>query len=538
MAKPIVTLEGGEKAIVVRRDVPEPVSYQGKNMIELDFNDGIVDEADFFTDKAFLKPVPPNSGGGPQIGTGVNLPIDSGTLSLALAVGTTNNFIASDSQLLSSNRPNATAETASIPEASGTPNSTPINVDKLTNAIGSGIRQYVYRLIDGTISARRAPPQRPDAEPRIYLVETYRLTTNLGDYGAGRVVKTFSLLPGEETKISVRTFRRSETLRKESSSILDSVTSESARDFQNSVESEQSDKASYEKTFEYHAEAEAKASWGWGSAKVSGGVKGSSNAAREEFSKNLSRATEQHSAKASSKREVEINTSTETTETTEEEQSIEREIRNINVGSALNFVFRQMNQEFFSLLHLIDVRVAFFNGYTQSRKEVPLYDLQSLLDEFVKPAHHPSVSQAVKNSLETILDFQGNTVDDFIEERSLPDSDPFLRVNTNLISEYVDPIGGKSFRVPGIIISALRNVMRTEGVIVEALLGEAVALDDYAKRLQELEVERRVQEVADLKTRIERIQLGNELTSSGETDKAAILASLSDPSQNEAENNS
>ena len=340
------------------------------------------------------------------------------------------------------------------------------------------------------------------------------------------MVKTFSLLPGEQTKISVRTFRRSEALRKESSSILDSVTSESARDFQNSVEDEQSDKASYGKTFEYHAEAEAKASWGWGSAKVSGGVKGSTNAAREEFSKNLTRATEQHSAKASAKREVEMNTSTETTETTEEEQSIEREVRNINVGSALNFVFRQMNQEFFTLLHLIDVRVAFFNGYAESRKEVPLYDMQSLLDELVQPQHHAGVSKAVRDSLETILDYQGNAVEDFVQERTLPQSDPFLRVNTDLVSKYLDPIGGAEFRVSGVITSVTRNVISKEGVIVEALLGEAVAVDDYAKRLQIMEIERRVEEVKLARAQASRIRIGNELASSGDSEKAAILASL------------
>jgi hypothetical protein len=41
------------------------------------------------------------------------------------------------------------------------------------------------------------------APPRLMIVEIYRLSSFLGNYGAGRVVKTFSLLPGEKTKISV-----------------------------------------------------------------------------------------------------------------------------------------------------------------------------------------------------------------------------------------------------------------------------------------------------------------------------------------------
>ena len=42
--------------------------------------------------------------------------------------------------------------------------------------------------------------------------------------------------------------------------------------------------------------------------------------------------------------------------------AIEREIENINLSRTLNFVFRQMNQKFVTMLHLTDVRVAFFNG--------------------------------------------------------------------------------------------------------------------------------------------------------------------------------
>lgn len=42
-----------------------------------------------------------------------------------------------------------------------------------------------------------------------------------------------------------------------------------------------------------------------------------------------------------------------------------------------------MNQEFISLLHLVDVRVAFFNGFAESKREVPLPELDSLIDEVI-----------------------------------------------------------------------------------------------------------------------------------------------------------
>lgn len=40
-------------------------------------------------------------------------------------------------------------------------------------------------------------------KPTFLIVEEYRLSNFLGQYGAGRTVKTFSLLPGESTTISV-----------------------------------------------------------------------------------------------------------------------------------------------------------------------------------------------------------------------------------------------------------------------------------------------------------------------------------------------
>ncbi len=65
-------------------------------------------------------------------------------------------------------------------------------------------------------------PENP--KPSITLVESYRLTSFLGDYGAGRTIKTFSLLPGEKTKISIKTYKKTEQEFKQSSSILDSFT--------------------------------------------------------------------------------------------------------------------------------------------------------------------------------------------------------------------------------------------------------------------------------------------------------------------------
>ncbi|MEV5025414.1 Ig-like domain-containing protein [Paenibacillus sp. LPE1-1-1.1] len=226
---------------------------------------------------------------------------------------------------------------------------------------------------------------------RLIIVEQYQLSSYLGNYGAGRTLKTFSLLPGEKSKISVRSYTQSETTSKSASSVVDSFTDESAIDLEKSMANEQSNRKGYEESFKYKVSAEAKASWGFGSASINGEVSGGTNGAREEFAKNMSNAVQKHVAKASSNRDMQVNTSYETKTSSSEETAIVREIENINVGRTLNFVFRQMNQEFITLLHLTDIRIGFFSVDMVNGKEVPAYrevtlpQLDALLNDTIVP---------------------------------------------------------------------------------------------------------------------------------------------------------
>ncbi|WP_123040433.1 Ig-like domain-containing protein [Cohnella candidum] len=331
---------------------------------------------------------------------------------------------------------------------------------------------------------------------RIILVESYRLSSFLGNYGAGRTLKTFTLLPGEKTKISIRSYTQKEETFKEASTIVDSVTDEIADEFEKSMGNEQTDKKNYDESFKYSVNAEASASWGWGSASVSAGVSGGTNAAREQFARNIANSTHKHIAKASSRRSMEVNTSYEVKTTSGEETSIVREIENINVGRSLNFVFRQMNQEFITLLHLVDLRIGFFkvdivNGAEKyTYKEVTLPQLDALLAEIVIPEKRNEVRNSIINQLMNIFDYQDRH-HRFVEDKPFKDVNGndiplsnYLRVKKDYVSTYNDDASGTHISVPGIILAANRHVLRTEGVMVEALLGQGEALDPYSRGLQ------------------------------------------------------
>jgi len=72
--------------------------------------------------------------------------------------------------------------------------------------IQAGERLNVFRNMYGTYQYNFLPP--PVVGPRIMLVESYELSTHLGNYGAGRTLSTFTLLPGEKTTISIKTAPR------------------------------------------------------------------------------------------------------------------------------------------------------------------------------------------------------------------------------------------------------------------------------------------------------------------------------------------
>jgi|WetSurMetagenome_2_1015567.scaffolds.fasta_scaffold00017_60 hypothetical protein len=525
-SEPMIKLEPDGKASVLSYNVPDPTSYSGRNFIELTFDE---DDEVVFKPVAFKKP---------QTRTSVtNLEINA--IKSAVSAGMKSGF--SNKQLFpniklsnqivcyreSSETEHVVAGTQPV-----SPTLAGLTPDDVAVAMKAGMRLNIYKSLYGTLTYNLIP-EPTTVNPRIFIIESYRLSSFLGSYGAGRTVKTFSLLPGEKTRISVKTYTKTESESKNSSSILDSFTQESADAFETSVQEELSDKTSSSENFEYHAEAEASASWGWGKAQVSGGIRGASSSTREEFAKNISNALQKHSAQASAKRDVQINTSYEVKEEKGEETAIERDIQNINLSRTLNFVFRQMNQEYISLLTLTDIRIGFFNGFAESKIEVPLSQCDTLLQTVISDAKRVEVRQAILNQIRTITDYLDER-HDIIEEVKLSEGDSYLRIKKNLTHSYRDTITGIAITVPGIIMRADKNILRTEGVIVEALLGQGVALDEYATQLQSLEVKKREAEVARLSTLAAQDDLICRVTKDNDKDRAQVLSSLIRSSGTEA----
>lgn len=388
-------------------------------------------------------------------------------------------------------------------------------------------------------------PVAPPAVERLLIVEKLQLSTYLGRFGVGRLIKTLTLLPGQKTTLAVKTYKRSAETTNEASSILDETSAESLKEFENELKAEQTNKQVFEESNAWTLSGQASAFWGGGSASISGGASGSTNAAREELATSLRRAVQKQTSKASSKRVVEIKTSQEMKKEEGEEFSSESHIENINVSRPLTFLFSMINQEFVTLLHLVNFRVAYVRGdlvqgdtgqeMRWTYREVTLSQLDGLLRQVIVPERREDVRRAIIDVMSNVFDYKDEW-HKMIEERELKNDagnivGSYLRVpQTSQLYE----LEGQTIRAPGVILAEMRNVMRTDGIVCEAVLAKNGALDAYSDGLQREAVEARELENARQRELVNKERLAIKLIKDSDAERAKIYTQIFPPPEHES----
>jgi hypothetical protein len=396
------------------------------------------------------------------------------------------------------------------------------------------------------ISLEASQPVQP-LDRRLVLIEKIAISSFLGNFGAGRLVKTFSLLPGEQTVISVDTYAKDETTAKSASSILDSTATECGADFEDTVNNENNTKASNSDATTASISAEVGASWGWGNASIKAGYTDSANSSRENTTKTVTNALAKHTSKASSNRTVSVNTDFSQTTSTGNTTDTTRTLKNINVSRVLNFVFRQMTQEHTAIVHLTDATLGYYavdllldaKGNPQTGPDGGLVTLETFTEytlpeiaDFQKnqmataATSNATLESHILNVLSSIPDYTG-TLQSLVEQitPTAPDGTPdptgtYLRVKPNLTGTYPAP-GGAQFTVPGIILGVSTHVMRTDQLLCDALLGEGDALDTYSHALQDVAIAERQVAVAERNAAVARENLAQSIVSSKDAEMAA-----------------
>lgn len=353
-------------------------------------------------------------------------------------------------------------------------------------------------------------PRVEKMQPEIFLIEEYEMKSVLGDYGAGKVIKTMNFGPNEERTITVSSYKKRESTRSFSKNVLDSYSEESAEELETLVENEGTSNLSNTTSVIKSAEVSAEISGGFlgvtAEASGSGSTSSTANSTREEMARQLSTAMDKHTAKSSANREIEINDTT--TETVSEglEESITRSLKNQNFKT-LNMVMRQMEQEFITAIILKDVKIGFCNGTKESIRYAKLYELDQLLEDVIAKKKcreeikcniikslmrvrdmsgevHEFIEEVVEPNYQCGLDDDGNTI---VEEGN--DKIRYWRKRKDLIQTLEDvssDFKGRNFiKTNGIILDIKVRVLRTDGIVADAFLGHGETLDCFNQKLQD-----------------------------------------------------
>jgi hypothetical protein len=397
--------------------------------------------------------------------------------------------------------------TTSSPKAQAT---TRFEVSTVGNAIAAGLRPVATEHFGGRIDIAYLPKPAA-AKPRIYVIEEYRVASYLGRYGAGKTVGTFSLLPGEKTTITVRTYEDRTESSTEAQNILDSFSEESAEEFENTLQEETGSSEENSTSFGASTSAELGADVNLlGIVGVDAGgsaeTEVDTSTTRQSFANAITSSLEKHVASTSSHREVQVNTSTSQSVSSGEEQSIVRTLENINRSRVLNFVMRQLQQEYLTLTYLANVKFLYTNGYPESAEMVELPELHRLLESKLEPERvKPAFARLLKpycsvyNHVDRRFSFLEKVTESFAD---CPFAEPgetftYWRRSRDMADEY------QGIVVPGVILKVTTSILQTPSVIAEALLGQGEALDQYNRDLQQAAVE-----ASQLEN--ERVELGLE----------------------------
>lgn len=402
------------------------------------------------------------------------------------------------------------------------------DVDEIVMNISNGLLPVIVRDMYGILHIQYVrEPKTPN--PTLFIVKRLKVCSYLRNYGAAKTVATFSLLPGEKTTISIRTYKKMEKSWARAENILDSYSENSTKSFEELLQTESQETWStvegYDLAYAFMEKVGATIplkkdiTLNLNNA-LSGDFGYTNQSFTEDAINKLKSALDKHSAETASSRNVEVNTTTNESFITESEETIVRELANTNYSRVLNFVFRQLYQKYLTVTYLKEVSFLFTNGYPETLQIATLSDLLALCNNICNTTvQSQEVFEGILRELCNINDYAGNT-QSFIECPTVtltPCCAEILGTTTQKIvrkKKYTQTYD--SITVPGIILDVSERILPTDSVICDALLGQGEALDCYNMRLQDAaalkaELENESRRLENLKTQ-QAIEIINLIT--------------------------
>jgi hypothetical protein len=134
--------------------------------------------------------------------------------------------------------------------------------------------------------------------------------------------------------------------------------------------------------------------------------------------------------------------------------------------------------------------------------------------------------KSIRAALDVVIDYQGDAHKLVEDYKPFADEAAYLRVRKNEFEQVYEDETGNKFTVPGIITAVNKHTLRTDAVIVEAVLGQGNALDPYSAELQDEAVRAKKLGNDNLEGANERDELGRTVVSTGTPAQADAFAKV------------
>lgn len=391
-------------------------------------------------------------------------------------------------------------------------NTNQINEVQLANLAVEGVQPILVEKLGGYQTKMKFLQEPKTVVPYFAIIEEYTTSSFLGDYGAGKTIDVFSLLPNEKTTITIKTFKNSTSTKAYAENVLDSFGENSTNELEKNIEDETGlSDSNTTGTTTTNSNSNTKSASVNVSNKgsllkiinfnVNGAINtGSANSTtnsnantRASNVRSLNKALDKHVASSNSNRQVTVNSTTNQTVTEGEEASTVRELINLNKSRVLNFVFRQLLQQYVTITYLSNFRILFCNGYYESVRMVDVEELDNLLEDTINPEFVDSVRAKLLKHYCTIYNHKDQPIN-FIEKVTqnlgaclgLAETETFWRIKKTVTDSYA--AGGLTLTVPGPILNVKTYTLQTASVVSDALLGQGEALDCFNNKTQDAAV--------------------------------------------------
>jgi len=356
-----------------------------------------------------------------------------------------------------------------------------------------------------------------------------KMLTYPGKIGMGKVVKTLSLLPGEEAELYSSNYLSNEKSRTDCENIIDSSSKSCEQDTYNTVKDvaqKNSSNSSSSKTYEseFWTDVDAKY-WtigvaGKGGVDVEGGFSSKSesiSSAVEEMVSSFSEIVTSKANKSNQFRKYEIQTESYSKDISNTFKSVKRTIKNVNTSHVLNYYFRQLVQEYISITFMEGVTIM-VPQHDKTLRQIYIGELSTYLkSQGVAIAQINEIIADIYRQLNNIYDYENkrwNLIEIVPRElvkldlassivnlnnlksvknlslTGFPGQESKLTFYKRIKKDIVTKYDGMS--INGVIIDVTKRTLNTPSVIVESILGDGQALDCYTLQKRELEIKQKI----------------------------------------------